>query len=144
LRVQAASEMSDAAQASGRIIRAIFVGSVLIPIGLPIGVAAFRGYDWPAYTGLFVAYALAGDVVIPFLVRRGRSVKIFLSLAALNLFLLTPELILHQMRFHYELGVQFGYPQPKDFKALLPDPELFWKLPPKRDGNNSLGFRGAE
>jgi lysophospholipase L1-like esterase len=128
---------------SSRIVRALFIGSLLIPLGLAF-VMSDRGRGYvPLYTFL-VLYAVAGFCLIPVLARRGNGDKVFLSLAVLNVLLLTPEMILHYVRFESALGVQFGYPRPTSREPLLPDSKLFWKLPPNQDGVNALGFRGPD
>ena len=58
--------------------------------------------------------------------------------------MLTPELLLRQVHFRHEPGIQFGFPRPAHFEILAPDEELFWKLSPGRPNVNSLGFRGGE
>jgi lysophospholipase L1-like esterase len=128
---------------SSRILRTLFIASLLIPLGLAfIMTARGRGYI-PLYTVL-VLYALAGFCLIPVLARRGNGDRVFLSLAVLNVLLLTPEMLLRFVRFEFAPGVQFGYPRPTSWEPLLPDAELFWKLPPNLEGVNAWGFRGRD
>jgi len=75
---------------------------------------------------------------------------VFISLAILNIVLATPELALRAADITYETGIQFGYPRPSQFLELVPDKDLFWKLPPNSSSVNSmppvnsLGFYGKE
>jgi lysophospholipase L1-like esterase len=128
---------------SSRILRTLFVGSLLAPLGLAL-IMSVRGLAYTLFYTLLIVYALAGYCLIGVLARRGRGEGVFLSLAVLNVLLLTPELILRKVGFQSELGVQFGYPEPSTFETFLPDGELFWRLPPNQDGTNALGFRGRD
>ena len=126
-----------------RILRILFVGSLLAPLGLAL-IMSVRGRAYTLLYTFLILYALAGYCLIAVLARRGKGEGVFLLLAVLNVLLLTPELILRKVGFQSELGVQFGYPEPTTFETFLPDEQLFWRLPPNQDGTNALGFRGRD
>ena len=126
-----------------RILRTLFVGSLLAPLGLAL-IMSVRGRAYTLLYTFLILYALAGYCLIAVLARRGKGEGVFLVLAVLNVLLLTPELILRKVGFQSELGVQFGYPEPTTFETFLPDEQLFWRLPPNQDGTNALGFRGRD
>ena len=125
-------------------IQIIFVGSLLFPLISTYLLALSHQWDWLYLNAGLVWLAIVSYVGIEYLARHNKNVDWFLSLAILNLLLLTPELLLRQANFHYELGIQFGYPNPTQFESLVPDEELFWRLSPERSDINSLGFRGKE
>lgn len=79
-------------------------------------------------------------VLVPYLQRRGWPYKWVLSLALLNLMLGVPEIVLRLADFHYESGIQFGYPRPTMFRRLCADPEVFWKYNASDPGVNAWGF----
>lgn len=130
---------------STRVLRTLFLASLLVPIALSLALAMAFGEQGPAYTILYtllIVYAGAGYALIPALARRGTVANVFLSLAVLHVLLLTPEMVLRQRGFRAEPGVQFGYPRPAQFESFVPDAVLFWKLPPGENGANAMGFRG--
>lgn len=73
-----------------------------------------------------------------------RNRRWILSLGVLVAAVLLPELVLRACGFRHESGIQFGFPRPESFARLVPDPKLFWRLPPSTPGVNSLGFTGRE
>ena len=127
-----------------RLTRAVFVGSLVAPIVCAYLLVISDHSGWVHVLLLLLGLAIAGHVAIVALARRGNSVTWFLSVAALNVLLLTPELVLRQAQFRHDAGIQFGYPRPSEFEILVPDEELFWRLAPGRPDVNSLGFRGRE
>jgi hypothetical protein len=135
---------------SVRIIQAIFEGSFLPPVICTHLLAVSHQGRW-IYLGYgMVGLAIAGYFAIRSLARRGKDINGFISLAILNLLLPTPELVLREADVTYEMGIQFGYPRPSQFEALVPDEDLFWKLPPNSPSVssmpavNSMGFYGKE
>lgn len=129
---------------SAKIIQIIFVGSLLLPWIATYLLTLSQERYWLHFNYGLICFAVAGYVAIQSLARRGKNIDWVLSVAVLNLLVLTPELFLRQANFHYETGVQFGYPKPAQFEAFVPDKDLFWKLPPQKPGVNSLGFEGKE
>ena len=124
--------------------RMIFVGSLVAPIASASLLVLTDDRRWIIGVYALVGLAVAGHLGIGALERRGRSAAWVLSLAVINVLLLTPELLLRQVHFRHEAGIQFGYPRPAQFETLVPDEKLFWKLAPNRPEVNSLGFRGGE
>lgn len=126
-----------------RLHRAVFMVSFAISALLSLWLA-FESADW-GFACLFFGASL---VVVPMLmrglVRRGHSIDWVLAVAALNLFVVVPELGLRLGGFSYESGIQFGYPRPSKMIAFEPDAELFWRLPSSDPEVNSLGFPGPE
>jgi lysophospholipase L1-like esterase len=136
-----------------RAIRAAFFASLLFLV-IPVAVAAYRRREPSGLVlAVLLSVALLGWHMVPALERRGYSVKWFVSLAVLNVVLVIPEVALRCAGFRRETGVEFGWPRPRDFQALVPDEKLFWRLKPGAtnfmdvyDGLpvNSLGFTGPE
>jgi lysophospholipase L1-like esterase len=87
-----------------------------------------------------VGLMLAGYALLPLVARQNQGGNLFLSLAALNLLLLTPEIGLRIFDFHYEMGIEFAHPT--SFQRLALDEDLFWTLPPNETGVNGWGFKG--
>jgi lysophospholipase L1-like esterase len=79
-----------------------------------------------------------------YLYRKRRPLEWLLTLAVFNLFVVLPELVLRAVDFHYEAGIQFGYPRPTDFLAYAPDEKLFWKHKLSDEGVNTDGFKGGQ
>ena len=130
--------------------QSIFESSLLPPLICTHLLAVSHQGRW-IYLGYgILGFAIAGYFGIHALARRGRDVGVFISLAVLNLALATPELALRAADVTYEMGIQFGYPRPSQFLELVPDKDLFWKLPPNSSSVNSmppvnsLGFYGKE
>ena len=104
-----------------------------------------RGRAYILLYTFLVLYALAGYCLVPVLARRGNGDRVFLSLAVLNVLVLTPEMILRlgglpiraRRAVRLSAANQLRDPAPRS-------EELFWRLPPNQDGANSLGFRGPE
>jgi lysophospholipase L1-like esterase len=67
-----------------------------------------------------------------------------LALATLNAVLAVPELALRSAGFQHVSGIQFGYPDAREFSEFELDQELFWKLPSDGALVNSWGFFGPE
>jgi lysophospholipase L1-like esterase len=115
-----------------------YAGSFALSLVLGARVAFAHPAWWLAvasFAGLGAVGALA--------IRRGRRSGPWLALAVLNLLLAVPELGLRVAGFRYVSGIEFGYPEPEQFWELVPDRELFWKLP-HDELANSLGFFGPE
>ncbi len=129
---------------SVKIVQVIFVGSLLLPLIGAHLLSLSHQREWLYLSYGIIGCALASYFAIPSLARRGKNINWFLSLAMLNLLVLTPELFLREFDFYYDMGIQFGYPRPTQFAAYEPDKDLFWKMPPGRPGVNSLGFWGKE
>lgn len=132
------------------ITQAIFESSLLPALICTHLLAVSHQGRW-IYLGYgILGFAIAGYFGIRALARRGRDVRVFISVAVLNLMLVTPELALRAADIAYETGIQFGYPRPSQFLELVPDKDLFWKLPPNSSSVNSmpsvnsLGFYGKE
>ena len=126
-----------------RLHRAVFVASFAVSALLSLWLA-FESAVW-GLAFLFIAACLvAVPVFMKLLARRGYRIDWLLAVAALNLFLVVPELGLRLADFHYESGIQFGYPRPSKMIAFEPDAELFWRLPSSDPEVNSLGFPGPE
>jgi lysophospholipase L1-like esterase len=134
----------SASTGATKVIQVIFVGSLLAPLLTGYFLNPSPAGYWPYLNLSLVGLALAGWLAIRYLARRGKNVDWFLSIAALNLLLLAPELILRQLDFRYETGIQFGYPRLTHFESFILDDELFWRLRPERPGVNSWGFPGPE
>jgi len=123
-------------------VRFLLVASLLPPLSLAALHAARTAGAWPVAADV-AAYALLSMAALGVARRLRLGLGLFLSLATLNLALLTPELFLRLVGFRREAGIQFGYPRPEAFLRLRPDPQLFWTLPPG-PGVNALGFAGPE
>jgi lysophospholipase L1-like esterase len=96
-----------------------------------------------------LAYALAlaalGALLAAGLAAARRLGGWLVALAVANALLVLPELALRAAGFHCVSGVQFGYPTPSEFWELVPDEQLFWRLPPGDDPPvNALGFLGPD
>jgi lysophospholipase L1-like esterase len=123
-------------------IRLLLAASLAPPL-LLAGLLAARLPGHGRIGAAVAAWALTNLAVLA-LARRARPwLPACLSLAALNLALLTPELLLRAGGFRFESGIQFGYPRPRSFARLRPDSRLFWTLAPG-PGVNALGFAGPE
>src|SRR5262245_39710958 len=120
-----------------RVLQLTFLGSLVGPILLAASLGRSRGWYWLLCAGL-VGAAVVGTMLAPALIRRGRSANVLLTLAMLNVLVLTPELVLRRLDFRYESGIEFGFP--RGFWSLRLDPDLFWRLPASYPGVNSLGF----
>jgi len=126
------------------VTRYVFTGSMLCSIALCLVLALRRSR---LYTAMF--FCLIGVVclcwfLIGYLFRKRRSVGWFLTAAVLNLCIVVPELALRTAQFRYGAGIQFGWPRPVHWMSLVPDKDLFWRLPPGAPNVNSMGFPGDE
>ncbi len=121
----------------------LFLGSLIYPL-LASFWLTWRSSNYWVVVGGLVIYIGGSCWVRQYFSKRGQTIDWFLSLACLNLFLLSPELILRQLDFHYEMGIQFGYPKLTSFKTFVPDEDLFWRLSSDISGVNALGFWGPE
>jgi lysophospholipase L1-like esterase len=126
-----------------RVHRAICGVSFGFSIALLVSLA-IRSDEYLRPLGVCFAALVAILWSLPALARRGRPVDWVLAVAALNLLLVVPELSLRLAGFHYESGIQFGYPRPIRMVAFEPDADLFWRLPSSDPDVNSLGFPGQE
>ncbi|MCO6430120.1 MAG: hypothetical protein J5J00_04610 [Deltaproteobacteria bacterium] len=70
--------------------------------------------------------------------------ELFISFAALNLFLITPEVILRWSGFRFESGIHSTIPNAEEFRSFVSDKDLLWKLSPDGKDVNSMGFLGPE
>lgn len=134
----------SAPTSAAKAIQFIFAGSLLLPLLTGYFLNQSPAGYWFYVNISLIGLALAGGLAIQYLARRGKNIDWFLSIAALNLTLLAPELILRQLDFRYETGIQFGFPRLTRFEAFMLDDELFWRLHPERPGVNSWGFPGPE
>jgi lysophospholipase L1-like esterase len=106
--------------------------------------------DHPTFTFGLVAVPLFAVLVFlawrlpEFLHRKGWSSAWLLILAAFNLVIVAPEMVLRAAGFTYESGVQYGKPRDKAWVRLVPDEDLMWTFPPSTPGVNSLGFHDKE
>lgn len=101
---------------------------------------------WSVWSGFFLLLVLISWFLVPILSSRGKRANIFLSIGLINLFIAVPELSLRVIGFEYNSnsGIQFGYPNPKQFLKFAADKDLFWKCSPKDPGINSDGFKEKE
>jgi lysophospholipase L1-like esterase len=126
-----------------KLIRIILTGSLLCSIIMVAFITFTRPRWFLAFSGLSLSLMLSWYFT-GYFYRRKMNIEWFLSLAFVNFFILVPELSLRIANFHYEFGIQFGYPRPKEFVNLVPDQKLFWKMPSSLEGVNSLGFQERE
>jgi lysophospholipase L1-like esterase len=126
-----------------RYVRILFLISLGISITLA-GVEAFNDLLILKLIFYLVVFTLASLVIMKILEFKHKSTNFFLSLALLNFFIIVPELALRVGGFHYETGINFGYPRPSQFVRLIPDDELFWRLNPSYPNVNTEGFPGDE
>lgn len=79
-----------------------------------------------------------------------KAKQALLGLGTLIVALAIPEIALRIFGFHFEPGIEFGFPRPQAMAKFAPDERLFWKL---RTGDtsvaekwsgNSMGFPGPE
>lgn len=117
----------------------ILAASLVAPLGLVSFLAVSDGKR--ALASAVIVLGVGPFVVLLLRARRGRNADLALTLAVANVCVLTPELALRAVDFHHESGIQFSYP--RHFFSLVPDPELFWRLP-RQPGVNALGFLGPE
>ncbi len=131
----------DKPENTAKIVQFIFVAS-LVPalIGSLMLTLLWIEY-WPLLFGL-MAFIFLGHFLIRYLGKQQKNVNWFLSIAILNLLILTPEVFLRLSQFHYETGIQFGFP--RSFQKFTPHEDLFWTLPANQAGISSLGFPGDE
>lgn len=101
---------------------------------------AFAHPSWWLAVAACAVLGLAGALAL----RAGRRAGPWLALAVVNLALLVPELGLRVAGFRDVARVEFGYPEPEQLTELVPDRQLFWKLPSDDSLVNSLGFFGPE
>lgn len=79
-----------------------------------------------------------------------KAKQALLSLGTLVLALAIPEIGLRIAGFHFEPGIEFGFPRPVAMAKFAPDDKLFWKLRSGEDAvgqkwvGNSKGFPGPE
>jgi lysophospholipase L1-like esterase len=77
-----------------------------------------------------------------------KAKQALLSAGTLILALVIPEIALRIAGFHFESGIQFGWPRPQQMAQFAPDEKLLWKLRPSSDPaaqkfpGNSIGFSG--
>ncbi len=131
--------------------RIFFAATSLCSIVLSL-ILAVRSHElaWICISFGLVLFLVVSWLLMSRLHEKRRNISLFLTLAVLNLLLVTPELLLRvAVDFRYESGVwqkrEFGYPAPRHFFwRIIPDDKLFWKYPPTEPGINSWGFRGKE
>ena len=119
----------------------IFLGSLLPAlmtlVSMGLDQAYYRRYWLP-----FAVYWVAGHLALVPFTRRSRPPLWVLALAVFHLLILFPELVLRHANFHFQSGIQFGFP--RHFEHLERDPDRFWKLPRTMPGTNAFGFRDKE
>ena len=93
---------------------------------------------------ILIVFTVVSLILMSMLQLLGMPTSFFLSLAVVNMLLIIPELSLRLTDFHYETGIQFGYPRPIQFIRFELDPNLYWKLDPSYPGVNAYGFPGEE
>ncbi|MFC1570064.1 hypothetical protein ACFL4L_07495, partial [bacterium] len=94
---------------------------------------------------LFISMILlAGLWLLRWMEKYQKSASLFVTIAMLNLLFISPELILRDIKFRYESGIQFGHPRPTHFIHFITDDQLFWRLNPENNNVNSFGFPGKE
>lgn len=125
-------------------MQVLFVGSLLLPCLTGLVLDRSGAGDRLFVNLGLVVLAVAGWFAIQTRARRGRSVSGFLSIAILSAMLLTPELVLRQVGFRYETGIQFGYPTLTRFESFVAADDLLWTLRPGAPNVNSWGFPGEE
>ena len=125
-------------------LRPIVLASLLPPLVGVYGLAATSNPRYWMHASAFTWYAILLLCALAWASSHGWRTEIFLSIAALHLILVTPEIYLRWASFRYETGVQFGYPRPAQWIRFEPHEELFWTLPPALPGINREGFRAPE
>lgn len=114
------------------------VALVLLSLKQPLRSNIVASYLW-------IFLLVAGTACINRLTGTRRPLfRIFLLISVINLLIVPPEAFLRLKEFHYESGIQFGYPRPYQFKVFEPHEKLFWRFPPARPGINAYGFAGRE
>lgn len=96
----------------------------------------------PSLWLMLLVVAIAGSAGFAVLRTRPQALRRAIPILMFQLFVVTPEVVLRLLDFHYETGVQFGFP--RRFQRFVRDPELFWTLPRDEPGVNRLGFHGPE
>ena len=103
--------------------RSVFLGSLLVSIVLALFLVPGDPVPFTILLAALGAVAAAG------MFAPESAGRWLLSLGVLNLVTVAPELALRAAGFTYVSGIQFGYPKPYEFWQLVPDEELFWRLP---------------
>lgn len=129
-----------------RMSRMIFIASFLISTVILVLLSLNQPIRSNIAAGYLCGFILvAGVLAISRINRKHRKIlHFFLLLSVLNLLLVPPEVYLRSRGFHYESGIQFGYPRPYQFSPFVHDQDLFWKFPQSSPGINSYGFRTSE
>lgn len=125
-----------------RCTRVILTGSFLCSIILAFVLASFRIRWAIVFLGLILISSILW-FVIPYLHRQKKPIGWFLSIAVLNLLIVSPELALRLVDFRYQSVIEFGYPRSM-LAYLESDEKLFWKRKSSDANVNSLGFQGEE
>jgi hypothetical protein len=94
--------------------------------------------------GVLIVLILSSRHLIIYLRKKRINPNWLISLALINLLVVVPELALRTVHFHYESGIEFGYPRPSRFMRYEVDEKLFWKLNTSDPDVNSWGFPGKE
>lgn len=124
-------------ESTARIVQFIFVTS-LVPALVGSLLLALLWPEYQPFLFSLLGFAFLGH----YLARRNKNSNWLLSIALLNILVLTPEVVLRLAQFRYESGIQFAFP--RSFQKFVEDEDLFWVLPTGQPGINSLGFPGEE
>jgi lysophospholipase L1-like esterase len=129
-----------------RITRMIFTASFLVSTVILVLLSLNQPIRSNIAAGYLCGFILvAGVFAMSRITSKHRKLlHFFLLISVLNLMLVPPEVYLRLRGFHYESGIQFGYPRPYQFSPFVHDPDLFWKFPQSSPGINSYGFRSRE
>ena len=128
---------------SAKFVRLIFTASFGISFLLMLGLIFTNAVEWWMGAALSLILIILAWIFIPRMQKQNKPIVWLLIPAMVNGVVLIPEFSLRLAEFHYESGIQFGFPRPDEFMYCLPDPELFWKLKPGLNVN-SLGFPDKE
>jgi len=135
--------MAKKGQNELRLIRTLLTGSLLCSTVLVFALMAARTSLAWVFLGMLLTVFLLW-FLSAYLFKKGKRVDWLLTIAVINFFIVVPELALRLADFHYESGIQFGYPRPSDFASFELDEKLFWKMKSSNPHINSMGFPGKE
>lgn len=133
------TKLSSEQERENRFYAVAFFGSLLLPLFGVYLLVVHSGSHWP-HANLLTWYAVVTGALFIAAARRGAALGPFLFLAAVHVFLLTPELALRGAGFRYESGMQMVDGTAERFTRWTRDGELFWTLP-QGPGVNAQGFK---
>ena len=103
-------------------MQGVWLASLLLPWILAYRIAEADGPPWLGVSYAIAAAGALGCGLIAYLDGKGQPIGFTVSLAVLNVAVVTPELWLRLRHFHFEPGIQFGFPNTLDFQRLSPIP----------------------